>query len=516
MAFEVMGSKQEYSLFCSGRSELSRVNGDSRSVFMKRVKAITPGLPLPIKRFVINDNCYSFGPLLVFKKKEWKENVSTEEKSSLARRITTQGATEEMKNYILVRVTNSDTIRLTNSGSYKCQVAFNWLEESAGVFSIDTNVLSLDEGETKEVKIWAFPTTPEVFRNTLIVCVSDHPEPMCFDMICSGVIPSIELEGPWKVALEAELVEADAAVVAASSVPKSDAKLIKELESKRDALRAGTGNDALPIPFERMLVGRTDIRSFTVTNTCDLPVALVIDPMDFTDSPNITISLATGSLAPGAMTTIVVTFFSNDPLIATGTFALKYADVEGGLFDSNRTTVRKFSVTAEAYKITAVSLTSAGEETGGNEIDFGVVRVGDYAHQSAKMLNKGKYKISYKISFKRQASASLLELSPMEGEIEAGESVDINLIFCAKTSAVSFVSNKDVRITISEPTTGEHVEEFPLYISGIAVFSKFRMQPARGTSFGAVRFDSATGDKHVELRNEVKSRMSTDVFKNFI
>ena len=72
MMFEVMGSKQEFSLYSSGKCEVPKVNGDSRIVFMKRVKSISPGLPLPIKRFATADNCYSFGPLLCFKEKDWR------------------------------------------------------------------------------------------------------------------------------------------------------------------------------------------------------------------------------------------------------------------------------------------------------------------------------------------------------------------------------------------------------------------------------------------------------------
>jgi hypothetical protein len=47
------------------------------------------------------------------------------------------------------------------------------------------------------------------------------------------------------------------------------------------------------------------------------------------------------------------------------------------------------------------------------------------------------------------------------------------------------------------------VEEFPLHISAQTVFAKYRMQPARGVTFGAVRFDSEPKTKRIELRNEV-------------
>ena len=55
---------------------------------------------------------------------------------------------------------------------------------------------------------------------------------------------------------------------------------------------------------------------------------------------------------------------------------------------------------------------------------------------------------------------------------------------------------------ISEPVTGEIVEEFPLLVSAETRYNKFRMQPGKGIAFGAVRFDSDAKSKTVELRNE--------------
>ena len=146
-----------------------------------------------------------------------------------------------------------------------------------------------------------------------------------------------------------------------------------------------------------------------------------------------------------------------------------------------------------------MSLTAEGEETGGNEVDFGLLRVGDYAYKTVKMMNRGKYKIAYKISIKRPNTAALLALDPPEGEIETGETADIELTFCSSAMAVQLSQNKDVRVQIYEPLTQELVEEFPLYVSANVVYVKYRMQPARGVSFGAVRFDSDVKTKRVEV-----------------
>jgi len=129
-------------------------------------------------------------------------------------------------------------------------------------------------------------------------------------------------------------------------------------------------------------MGKTDIRSFSVKSTCNLPVSWAIDPMDFADSPNISISPSFGTLPPGGATTISITFYSKDALVVNGKFAVRYSDAEGGIDVPARSTLRLFNVIAECYAIKAVSLTAGGEEEKGDEVDYGVVRVGDYAHQT--------------------------------------------------------------------------------------------------------------------------------------
>lgn len=494
LMFEVMGSKQEYSIFCSGRSEVPKINSDSRMVFMKRIKSFTPNAPLPIRRFVVNENCFSFGPLLSFKQSEWRTDLPAD------------APVEAIKLHDVVKGTNCETIRLTNIGSYACTVDLGMqMLDPTPIFFVDNNKIILEEGETKDLKIWAFPKTAELFKNTLIACVSNNPDPVCFDLICSGVIPTVELNGPWEEAATAALASAEAAVVECK-----DPKQLKDLEAKRDAVKSNISNPNTPllIPFERMLIGKTDIMTFTMKNTCNLPVTYIIDPMEFQDSPNITVSPSSGILAPGVMVTLSVSFFSKEPILVNGKFAIKYSDVEGGLDDPQRISTRVFNVQAEAYNIQAVSLTSEGQEQGGHDVDFGVLRVGDFAHKTVKITNRGKYKIAYRISFKRQATAALLALDPPEGFIEPGAISDIKVVFCAKKSAASLISNKDVRIIISEPKTNELVEEFPLHISAQAVYSKYRMQPAKGVTFGAVRFDSEAKSKRVELRNEGKYQLT--------
>ena len=116
-------------------------------------------------------------------------------------------------NNALVTTTNCDKFRLTNTGSYPCDVDMSMLNlDENPIFFIDDPKITLEEGETKEVTVWAFPQEAETYKNSLIATISDNPEPLRFDLVCSGVVPNITLNGPWEEAIAAQLVEAEAAL----------------------------------------------------------------------------------------------------------------------------------------------------------------------------------------------------------------------------------------------------------------------------------------------------------------
>jgi hydrocephalus-inducing protein len=148
-------------------------------------------------------------------------------------------------------------------------------------------------------------------------------------------------------------------------------------------------------------------------------------------------------------------------------------------------------------------VSSEGSEEGGNYVDFGLLRVGDIAVKKIGLGNKGKYRISYKFVFTRPNLMKYLVLSPMEGVIEAGgkDVAQISMTFTS-LEAIQLVSVKHVYVQLIEPATGELVETFPLCISAVSKYSTYRLQPSKGLSFGAVKYDAEPRVKRVELRNE--------------
>ena len=129
--------------------------------------------------------------------------------------------------------------------------------------------------------------------------------------------------------------------------------------------------------------------------------------------------------------------------------------------------------------------------------------VGERAEKKISIGNTGKYKISYKFLFTRPGLSKLLTVVPMEGTIEpAGKDyARIVMTFCS-LEALQLIGNKHLTLQLFEPTSGELVESFPISVSTQTKYNTFRLQPTKGISFGAVKFDSEPKIKKVEIRND--------------
>ena len=63
-------------------------------------------------------------------------------------------------------------------------------------------------------------------------------------------------------------------------------------------------------------------------------------------------------------------------------------------------------------------------------------------------------------------------------------------------------NNRDIKCVVSEPHTGEAVENFTVSVSVTSHFSRLRLQPARGLNFGAVKYNEEPKVRRFELKNE--------------
>ena len=470
LRFEANGTGQSFLLHCSGSCDIPRVSDDPRNVFMKRMKHLPLGNAHPSRRFVISEGYYSFGPLAVYKRAEGREDSSASQQYSL----------------------NSDVIRLTNTGKFPCHVELRFeelSEELKGVFILEGGSFDLDEGESKDVTIWAFPVQPQLYTTNLLVCVQNNPSPIVFKMQCVGVTPTVEFEGPWKESIDS---------LQDQIANCKDKKLIKDLELRLNAVK-----EYFFIDFARVLVSSRDTRSIVIKNTSLLPLLWELDRGELETFEDVVFSPTGGVLGYGESVSVSISFQSKNSVSITGKFEVKYADAEQGMLIPARTKTAKFRLAAESYTIQTIALNADDRELSADGIDFGNMRVGDIAVQVVKIMNKGRYKIGFKIIYKRPSIGAVVRIEPDSGVVDPGPSAtELKITFCCKDKETLLKRSRDVRVQILEPLSGKVVEEFPLTISANAKYTRFRLQPSRGVNFGATRYDADIKSKRVEISNE--------------
>ncbi|OQR81932.1 hydrocephalus-inducing protein, partial [Thraustotheca clavata] len=465
LSFEIMGSKREASLFCRGLCSVPSINSDPRNVFMNRAKHKVDGA-LVHKKFVLSKGVYEFGPLLLGKSADIRLENPTSEAVKHARK------------------TNCEVFRISNSGRFSAHLHFmfekqappplepgNEVPVEKATFYVEPAEIAVPEGDTIEILVWAFPSIKGTIEDTLICCIEDNPEPVTFPISCIGCAPSLQISGVWSRPTTASIHD----------------------ESK-------------VIDFERLLLRRQEEKTWTITNVSELPVVwrLVLDtplPPEFEIVPR------DGTLKPGQNQVVVVNFTATNEGIFTIPVPIEYADAEGGLVTGNPHLCKDMvKLKAEAYKIDVCSFDDTAEpgtntESMNGSLDFGLMRVGDTPLKSFSLLNRGKYDIKFVLSVKR--NKDWFKITPMEAAIPPAKSQKVEVIFQSQLSGEVVLRDcKDIKCIIMENTTGEVYSDFPILLHARAVYSKFRLQPARGLSFGSLRFNEEKKVKRLELRND--------------
>jgi hydrocephalus-inducing protein len=144
LKFEIVGSQRPFELSLNAICEFPTINSSYRNVFMINKKTRPANQPesLLAKTFVVSENTFDFGPLLIKKDAESR-------------------ATDEQ-----VKMINSSVLQITNNGKYKVEAAFTLqsslpLEEGGkgekSPFILEPESMELEVDETKHLTVFAFP-----------------------------------------------------------------------------------------------------------------------------------------------------------------------------------------------------------------------------------------------------------------------------------------------------------------------------------------------------------------------
>ena len=474
LAFEAVGGTQEFNLMLQGVCAVPTLNTDPRNVFMNRIKQRPDHINVS-KKYVINRELFEFGPLLVNK--------------DAGLRL------DEGEKGVAAAVTNAETFRISNSGRTKMHVdfVFQTQADAAPTFFAEPQSLDLEEGETKSVVVWAFPSEPRLYSDSLVCCIEDNPDPERFPITCLGSDPLLDVGGPWQEA-------ASAALAAAELMDEEDAE-------RAGALAAAQALAELPptLDFDRLLLQRSEDREVLLTNTCTVPVKWWLELGEtmegLVEQEFFDVSPREGELMPGQSGALLVNFRAISSAVHETDFKIKFSDTE----DVDATVIKEVGVAvkAEAYEIAICSFEQADGSPGSGELDFGIIRVGEAAVQKFTVVNQGKYDVKYAFNIRKALARELFTVEPPEGVIEPGQKGEIAVTFRSQRE-IELVGNKDIRCTVMEARSGEEYVEasFGCTASARAVFSKFRLNPNKGINFGASKFNDAPVVKYLELRNE--------------
>ena len=131
------------------------------------------------KTFVVSENTFDFGPLLIKKDPE-------------------QRATDEN-----MRQVNSSVLQITNNGKYKVEAAFTLRsslpQEEGGVgekspFILEPEAMELEVDETKHLTVFSFPDQARLYKDEIVCLLKDNPNPTIFHVQALGAEPVIEVD----------------------------------------------------------------------------------------------------------------------------------------------------------------------------------------------------------------------------------------------------------------------------------------------------------------------------------
>lgn len=181
--FEVVGATKQFPLEIKALCEFPTINSNSKNVFMlqKRLRPSSPPESYLQKCFVVNENVFDFGPLLIGKDAE-KRNDGSDLSAMLLS-------------------SNSSQFRISNNGKYDMQVTFA-LEstltsdkpQGKTPFFFEPESMTLKVEETQNLTVWCFPDENKEYNDKIVALIKNNPNPVVFNVKCTGAKPIIKVD----------------------------------------------------------------------------------------------------------------------------------------------------------------------------------------------------------------------------------------------------------------------------------------------------------------------------------
>ncbi|XP_062355740.1 hydrocephalus-inducing protein homolog [Cinclus cinclus] len=167
LRFELVETKRQYELPCSGTGVYPSISQNPRLVFPQWRETMEAD-EIIFKEYVESTKQFHFGPLLCGKSREWYK----------ARNCPG----------------NSENLTILNNSPVDAEVQFSFENDGkAETFLLDPPSMTLKPKEKQELTIWAYPTSPGFLEDKLICCIEKNPDPVVFSLCCHGVHVMLEV-----------------------------------------------------------------------------------------------------------------------------------------------------------------------------------------------------------------------------------------------------------------------------------------------------------------------------------
>ncbi|XP_062355739.1 hydrocephalus-inducing protein homolog [Cinclus cinclus] len=167
LRFELVETKRQYELPCSGTGVYPSISQNPRLVFPQWRETMEAD-EIIFKEYVESTKQFHFGPLLCGKSREWYK----------ARNCPG----------------NSENLTTLNNSPVDAEVQFSFENDGKAVtFLLDPPSMTLKPKEKQELTIWAYPTSPGFLEDKLICCIEKNPDPVVFSLCCHGVHVMLEV-----------------------------------------------------------------------------------------------------------------------------------------------------------------------------------------------------------------------------------------------------------------------------------------------------------------------------------
>ena len=392
--------------------------------------------------FILSENVFEFGPLFVRHEDPTKNKTTSRNSTIFTFKNKTTFSVEMNFAFLKPQISNDPPPTKGNKKNNEDALA-NDLKNKE-VFSLEHNKLLIEPGETRELKVLAIPEKEEIYRNSLICCIKENPQPMIIPLKCQGQYPRITLNTQC-------------------------------------------------IDFGKLLVGKELRKQVVVKNVTLLGVHWRIK----SNVQNFEVDKLEGTLSAGQEEVVTILFKAVEEAKLEQVVEIEVEDAEDrGLVDLE---LLNLELKAEGFFIKTELSGFDNEE---NFFDFGDVQVAHQMEKAFKLENQGIYPIRYSCDILRKQFKNVFRIDPNKGTLEPNEEIEIKVIFCSNGEIFlkSTPSRKEIVLKIIESHSGEVFEEHRIRLRVNSQFSQFSLNPMRSLNFSAIIFGE-TKTKYFQITN---------------